>query len=63
MTKHNLSYKFNMCYHIYLKLTEINGIGMPEASNNALNDLNISARVTAPVYYFTIVLFGKTAVK
>ena len=30
---------------------------------NALNYLHISGRVIAPVYYFTIVLFGKTAVK
>ena len=30
MTKHILPSNFHICYRIYLKLTEINGIGMPE---------------------------------
>ena len=28
-TKHMLPYNFNNCYGIYLKLTDINGVGMP----------------------------------
>ena len=32
MNKHIWPYTFNMCYRIYLKLTEINGIGMPNAN-------------------------------
>ena len=29
MTKHILPYNSNICYSIYLKLTDINGLGMP----------------------------------
>ena len=29
-TKHILPYNFNICHRIYLKLTEILGIGMPD---------------------------------
>ena len=32
MTKHDLPYNFNICYRIYLKLTEINVIDMPDAN-------------------------------
>ena len=31
MTEHILPYNFNICYRIYLKVTEINGLGMPDA--------------------------------
>ena len=31
MTEHILPYNFNICYRIYLKVTEINGPGMPDA--------------------------------
>ena len=31
MTKHILSFNFNICYPIYLKLIEMNGIGIPDA--------------------------------
>ena len=30
MIKHILPYNFNICYRIYLKLAELNGIGMPD---------------------------------
>ena len=33
MTKQSLPYDFNISYSIYLKLTEINGIGMPDANS------------------------------
>ena len=32
MTKHTLPYNFNICYGIYLKLTDISGIGMASAN-------------------------------
>ena len=31
MNEHILPYNFNICYRIYLKNTEINGLGMPDA--------------------------------
>ena len=31
MTEHILPYNFNIFYRIYLKVTEINGLGMPDA--------------------------------
>ena len=43
---------------MYLKLTEINGIGMWDALM-----MNISARVTAPYYYLTIGLYEKNCSK
>ena len=32
ITKLILPYNYNICYRIYLKLTEINGIGMPNVN-------------------------------
>ena len=57
MTKHILPYNFN----IYLKLTEIYGIGMPDANimYQKLNYLHISARVNAPVYYLPLFCMKK----
>ena len=64
MSEHILPYNFNICYRIYLKVTEIKRIGMPDAIIMRFkNSLHISARGTAPVYDFTIVLYEKTAVK
>ena len=59
ITTHILPYNFIICYGNYLKLTDVIGIGMQDA-NNASNFLQISARVTDPVYHFIIVLYGKT---
>ena len=64
MSDHILPYNFNICYRIYLKVTEINGLGIPDSIiMHFKNSPHISARGTAPVYYFTIVLYEKTAVK
>ena len=32
MTTHILPYNFNICYGIYLKLTDVSGIGMQDAN-------------------------------
>ena len=54
MTKHKLPCN----YRIYLKLIEINGIGMPDA--NIMNlIIYISHEELLPIYYFIIVLYGK----
>ena len=60
MTIRVLPYIFNICYLIDLTLPENLYV---KRNYDDLNHLNISTRVTAPVYYFTIVLYKKTAVK
>ena len=60
MTIRVLPYIFNICYRIDLKLPEN---WYAKRNYDDLNYLNISARVTTPVYYFTTVLYEKTAVK
>ena len=64
MSEHILPYNFNIWYRIYLKVIEIKTLGMPDAIiMHFKNSLHISARGTAPVHYFTIVSYEKTAVK
>ena len=62
MTKHILPYNFNICYCIYLKLTDVSGIGMTGANmHNTI--LNYQQELLPLFYLFTIVLYGKTGVK
>ena len=56
-------YNFNICYCIYLELGGINGFDMPDVILSIKLSTYIPVRVTAPVYYFVIVLYWKTAVK
>ena len=58
MTKHILPYNFNIPETYSQKWNWHAG-----RKYSALNYLQISARVTAPVYYLTIVMYWKTAVK
>ena len=61
MTKHILLYNFNICYRIYmyLKLTEKNGISMPDANTMHLIIYIFQQELLPHVYYFTIDSYGK----
>ena len=61
MTIHILPYNFNICYRIYLKLSGINGLGMPDAI--IMHQTIYISQYPLLSLFIILPLYGKTAVK